>query len=60
MGSFERFVNSPANQKPIQQDNNDGIALGVRGTPAFFVNGRRLRQLGAVQLRDAIRDGLGL
>ncbi|MFK7894467.1 MAG: DsbA family protein [Myxococcota bacterium] len=59
MGSFERFVNSPANQKPINQDNHDGIALGVRGTPTFFVNGRRLRELGAVQLRDAIRDGLG-
>lgn len=60
MGSYERFVNSPANQKPINQDNNDGIALGVRGTPAFFINGRRLRELGAVQLRDAIREGLGL
>jgi protein-disulfide isomerase len=43
----------------IQQDKADGLALGVRGTPTFFVNGRMLMQLGRAPLRNAVLEALG-
>jgi protein-disulfide isomerase len=45
-------------QRRIRQDHMDGIALGVRQTPTFFVNGRVLPRLGYDPLRTAIQDAL--
>lgn len=42
----------------IEQDREDGLALGVNGTPTFFVNGRPLLQLGYAPLRAAIEREL--
>lgn len=42
---MERFVadyNDPAILSRIEQSYEDGRALGVRGTPTFFLNGERL------------------
>lgn len=38
----------------IQQDQQDGTKLGVTGTPAFFINGEPLLQLGYEPLRSAV------
>ncbi len=38
----------------IKQDEDDGLKVGVRGTPAFFVNGQQVSELGEVSLRSAI------
>ncbi len=42
----------------IRQDTDDGVALGVRRTPTFFVNGRPLAQIGYEPLRAAIAAAL--
>jgi len=41
-------------QSKIQRDLSDGQTLGVRQTPTFFVNGRRLARFGEADLRALI------
>lgn len=38
----------------VQQDFADGKKLGVNGTPTFFINGRKLQELGYEPLKAAI------
>ncbi len=45
-------------QTKIQRDLQDGQALGVRQTPTFFVNGRRLARFGEADLRALIDEEL--
>ena len=40
----------------IERDKQDGTRLGVTGTPTFFVNGRRLMELGDASLRSLIEE----
>jgi protein-disulfide isomerase len=43
----------------VEQDMSEGRALGVTGTPTFFVNGRRLVGAQPVEaFRDAVRAAL--
>ncbi|HEX4926045.1 MAG TPA: thioredoxin domain-containing protein [Bdellovibrionales bacterium] len=42
----------------IKQDEADGNALGVRGTPTFFVNGQMLQELGEQPLREMIEQAV--
>lgn len=42
----------------INQDKEDGMKLGVTGTPSFFVNGRQLNELGDASLRNLIDEEL--
>ena len=42
----------------IEQDRSDGLSLGVRGTPSFFVNGKKLRKMGYEPLKKAIDEAL--
>jgi protein-disulfide isomerase len=39
MGQFRRCFNENTYQDQIEQDYNDGLALGVRSTPSIFVDG---------------------
>jgi len=41
--AFEACLNSGEFTQEVQQDFNDGVALGVRATPTFFFNGRRVQ-----------------
>lgn len=42
-GKFDKCVASPAAMEAkIDKNFNSGVALGVSGTPAFFINGRKL------------------
>lgn len=50
---------SAETQRRIRQDQIDGNSLGVRQTPTFFVNGRRLTSLGYEPLRAAVQNALG-
>lgn len=43
----------------IERDKKDGQSLGVRQTPTFFVNGRKLAKLGEGELRSLIQAELG-
>lgn len=39
---FKKDIKKPAYDKLIDQDKAQGAKVGVRGTPAFFINGTRL------------------
>jgi protein-disulfide isomerase len=39
---FEKDLADPESQKRIDADTAEALALGVTGTPGFFVNGRFL------------------
>ena len=45
-------------QAKLQRDLTDGRSLGVRQTPSFFVNGRRLARFSEADLRALIEDEL--
>lgn len=51
-------MNSPEIQKVIDTDKADAFKLGVRGTPTFFVNGKRVEKHGAEYVQNAIEDAL--
>ena len=42
----------------IERDKKDGQALGVRQTPTFFVNGRKLARIGEADLKSLIDEEL--
>jgi len=49
---------NPEIQARIEQDKKDGLALGVGGTPTYFVNGHMLLELGEFQLKGLINEEL--
>jgi len=53
MDAFESCLQSGAFQEAIQKDVDDGLKLGLTGTPAFFINGRLLN--GALPLADFVK-----
>jgi protein-disulfide isomerase len=58
MAAFGKSISSGDLRPRIEQDQADGKALGVTGTPTFFVNGKMLEQLGYEQLRALINAEL--
>jgi protein-disulfide isomerase len=51
-------MNNPEIEAMIKKEMQDGSDLGVRGTPTFFVNGKRLERFGLEPLRELIRENL--
>ncbi|PSK88099.1 protein-disulfide isomerase [Murinocardiopsis flavida] len=45
IGEFRETVDSPATEKRIDADFEDGVKLGVQGTPTIFVNGRQTESM---------------
>lgn len=58
MAALEASMKDTELQSKLAQDQEDGRALSVNRTPTFFVNGKRLEQLGYDQLRAAIQAEL--
>ena len=58
MDAFNKALSSPAHKQKVQQDEADGKALGVNGTPTFFVNGKQLERLGYEPLKAMIDEAL--
>ena len=58
MGAFDAAYGDPATAQRIRVDLDDGEALGVRGTPTFFINGEEIRLRQPDDLRNAIEDAL--
>lgn len=48
----------PKHRQKIKIDEEDGLKVGVRVTPSFFINGQPLPELGEEQLRAAIEKAL--
>lgn len=50
--------NSPATLERVEVDRADGTALGLQGTPAFFLNGQQIQPESVDDLTKAIDDAL--
>lgn len=58
MSAFDATYNDPATLERIQLDVADGTALGVQGTPTFFLNGERIRPRSYEDLSTALDQAL--
>jgi len=58
MAKIKAATNENRFQEKLQRDLKDGQTLGVRQTPTFFVNGRRLARFSEADLRALIDDEL--
>lgn len=58
MAAYDAAYADPATAERIQVDVDDGMALGVQGTPTFFVNGEQVSPRAVDDLRTAIENGL--
>ncbi|MEV5561062.1 thioredoxin domain-containing protein [Nonomuraea wenchangensis] len=58
MTAWEKVYNAPATLERIKKDVADGQALGVTGTPTFFLNGERLQPQSEGDFKAAIDAAL--
>ncbi len=58
MAAFEAAYNDPSTAARVQADFDEGLALGVQGTPSFFVNGKKLTVNGSRDLAAALDAAL--
>ena len=58
MTQYDADIQDPATRERIELDFTEGIALGVEGTPTFFLNGERLGTPAPDQLRAMIDEAL--
>lgn len=59
MSAYDDAVADSATLNRIKLDFTEGIALGVEGTPTFFLNGQRLGTPAPDQLRALLDEALG-
>ena len=55
---FEEQQKNPAVTERIRQDYQEGIRLGVKGTPTIFINGKKLRNRGIKSMEAVIEKNL--
>lgn len=58
MGRFRADYDNPATLARVQRDKADGQALGVTGTPTFFLNGKKVEVSTFADLVGQIDDAL--
>jgi len=58
VAQIKKDMEDPKTLEIIEQDRKDGEALGLRGTPTFFVNGKPLEEFGYRPLRDMVAKEL--
>lgn len=58
MDKFSAALNNADSRQKVERDRADGIALGVTGTPTFFVDGQWISQPGYEALKAAIDQAL--
>lgn len=59
MAEFDAAVADPATTERVQRDFDEGRALGVSGTPTFFLDGEKVETQSPADLVDAVRGALG-
>ncbi|MFC0623905.1 DsbA family protein [Kribbella deserti] len=52
--AFDKAYADPATLARVKKDAEDGIAVGVRGTPSFFLNGKQIQPQSLDELTAAI------
>ncbi len=55
---FKKQQQSPAVTERIRQDYEEGIRIGVRGTPTVFINGKKLRDRSMKSMETTIEKEL--
>jgi protein-disulfide isomerase len=55
---FTAALDNPEYREKVERDRADGVALGVTGTPTFFVNGQWIPQPSYNALKSAIDEAL--
>jgi protein-disulfide isomerase len=58
MKRFEADWKDPATAERVEKDRQDGLALGVQGTPTFFINGKRPQIQSEADFKAAIEAEL--
>lgn len=58
MAAYDLAIKDPATQARVEEDHNAGLALGVRGTPSFFLNGTQIQPQTLTELTDAIDEAI--
>lgn len=58
MNLYDSSIANPETLRRITDDYNDGVALGISGTPTFFLNNQRLTLRTFKDVRAAILDQL--
>ncbi len=58
MVDYDAAVGASDTLDRVQQDYQDGLALGVQGTPTFFLDGELLEPSSVAEFRGAIDDAL--
>jgi protein-disulfide isomerase len=58
MARYDADYASPEVAARVQRDVEDGLALGVQGTPTFFLNGKRFEPQSAADMTAAIEKAL--
>ena len=58
MARYDAVYADPATVERINADREDGLALGVQGTPTFFVDGTKLEPQSFEDLRTALDEAL--
>jgi protein-disulfide isomerase len=55
---FEEHQKSPVEAARIRQDYEEGLNLGVRGTPTVFINGKKLKNRSMQNMETIINEEL--
>lgn len=58
MVAYDEAIIAPETQARVEEDFNAGTALGVSGTPTFFLDGQELELMMSTDLTDAIDQAL--
>ena len=53
---FNEDTKSPVEAARVRQDYEEGIRLGVRGTPTVFINGKQFRKKRSMKNMEAVID----
>lgn len=51
MNAYDAAVNDPKTLARVEKDRQDGLVLGVQGTPTFYLNGKQLQPTSVDDLR---------
>ena len=58
MAAYDKAVADPATLARVEKDRQDGLALGVQGTPTFFLNGKQVTAQTEQQFRAEVDAAL--
>lgn len=60
MDRFREVYEDPATIAKVEQDQADGQALGVTGTPTFFLDGERFEPSSVEEMRQALDEAIAV